>query len=341
METQYSLDDLALFVETARHGSLTQMSKTSGVPLSTLSRRLRQLERQLGCRLLDRNAHHFRLTPAGENFLTECGPLLADLHQIGAQLHNDNHQLRGHLSITAPVNLTQHWLGRCINAFMSRHPEIRIELKLSNHYENLVERQFDAAFRVGEPQLPDWIARPIWSSCMGLCASPDYLASMPAVDHLQALHQHRLIMATPLTQWHFRHRQHGTKETLTPRPHLRVDDIGIALNAARAGIGIAYVPAYYYQNDQYQNDQYQNDKCSLPDQPPSSVTTNAFHLPPEEALAPDALKTPSLIPVLPDWRGDERPVYLLYRDREFMPARLRAFVDHVLAWEECQRWQAC
>lgn len=298
MKPKFSLDDLQLFHRVVQQGGLRLTSEATGIPTATISRRIKNLEGDLGCRLLERSAHHFSLTDMGRHYFNQCGPLLDDLHAIADELDSDQHSLAGSLKITAPVNLTQQWLGRCFFDFMQAYPKIRLQLVLSGRYENLVEQQFDAAFRVGKLRDNRWIARPLWHTRMALCAAPAYLATSAPVLHPRDLLQHHLVVADYIENWALTQVATGETFSFTPQAHLRSSDILVALEAAVAGIGITMVPHYYFQP------------------------------PPRQLLQPN----PPLVWVLPDWRGPVRPVSLLYRDREVISPRLRAFIDFVLAW---------
>lgn len=295
MKSTPSLDDLQLFYRVVQQGSLRAAAISTGIPIATLSRRLQTLERSLGCRLLERSAHHFALTDMGQRYYTACGPLIDDLQAVTDHLDDARTSLSGPLRITAPVNLTQQWLGQCFFDFMQRYPGIRLQLVLSNHYENLVEQQFDAAIRVGEPQeSTSWIARPVWQTHLALCASPAYLREAPALAHPRDLAQQALVVANPMNHWELTHNGSGEQCTVQPQPFFQCSDIQVALDAVSAGFGIVLVPDYYF-------------------------------LSPRDNLR-------QLTPVLPDWYGQPRPVYLMYRDRQVMSARLRALVDHVVEW---------
>jgi DNA-binding transcriptional LysR family regulator len=294
MKSKPSLDDLQLFHLTAQQGSLQAAALSLKMPIATLSRRLQKLEHSLGCRLLERSAHHFALTEIGRHYFSACGPLLTDLQAVTEQLDAVQHELSGPLRVTAPVNLSQQWLGRCFFDFMRRYPNIRLQLVVSNQNENLIEQQLDAAIRVGDPQEGNWIARRVWQTHLGLCASPDYLERMPPIEHPRDLAEHTLVVAAPMNNWQLTHL--GSSETFTvlPQPYFLCSDIGVALDAVADGFGIVLVPNYYFTNPRDTRRQ--------------------------------------LTPVLPAWRGQPRPVYLMYRDRQAMSARLRVFIDHVVEW---------
>jgi len=296
MRSTFSLDDLQLFHRVVQQGSLRAASKVTGIPSATLSRRIKNLEQNLGCRLLERSAHHFSLTDMGRHYFNQCGPLLDDLQSIAEDLDIDQHSLSGVLKITAPVNLTQQWLGKCFFEFMQAYPKIRLQLVLSNRYENLVEQQFDAAFRIGGLRDNSWIGRRIGCINMGFCATPTYMTAAPTLQHPRDLLQHHLIVADPIDIWALTHQQTGEEFSLTPQAHFRSSDIWVAMDAASANLGVTLVPSYYFTHPHYEHR--------------------------------------SLVSVLPEWQGAQRQVNLLYRDRQAISARLRAFIDFVVLWED-------
>lgn len=295
MKHKFSLDDLQLFQLVVQHGGINSAAAESRIPPATLSRRLKALELALGCRLLERSAHHFALTEIGQHYYSRCTPLLADLRSITATLEEDQHRLGGHLKVTAPVSMSQRWLGRCFFEFMQKYPQIQLELVLSNQLESLLESQFDVAFRVGEPQDSSWIARYICSTHMGLCASRSYLEKTPPIRHPRDLAGHRLVVAEPLGIWDLRHTGSGEELTIHPQASLRTNDFMLAVKAVTADLGVSLVPDYFYADT-------------------------------------DGAESAQLQAVLPEWKYRQRPVYLIYRNRDVMSARLRTFIEFVLAW---------
>jgi len=294
MKSMVSIDDLRLFLQVVAHGGINAAAAETGQAAATLSRRLRSLEQALGCRLLERSAHQFALTEMGHHYFSRCSPLVNELESVTQELDRDQHRLEGKLRVTAPVSMSQRWLGRCFFDFAQRYPQISMELVLSNQYENLVEQQFDAAFRVGQPREGSWIARHIWTTHMGLCASAEYLSRVPTITHPDDLQHKQLVVAEPISEWDLRREGTGELYSLAPISCFRTNDINLALDAVASGLGISLVPNYYFSNPQ---------------------------------LAPA-----NLISVLPEWQGRQRPVYLLYRDRAVMSARLRVFIDFVIEW---------
>ncbi|WP_438863074.1 LysR family transcriptional regulator [Neptunicella sp.] len=296
MKSKFSLDDMHLFQLVVQYKGINATAAVTGIAPATLSRRLKALEIALGGRLLERSAHHFSLTEMGKSYYSQCSPLLTDLYSIVETLETHQHKLCGRLKITAPISLSQRWLSGCFFDFAKRYPQIHLELVLSNHYENLVEQQFDAAFRVGEPHEPNWIARHVLTTHMGLCASKSYLQQVGDIRHPQDLADKKLIVAEPVSVWDLQHQHSGEVVGLNPQSRFRTNDFHLAIDAIAADLGVGLVPNYYFRAGQ---------KDSR-----------------------------SLQAVLPEWMGQQRPVYLLYRDRQTVSARLRVFIDFVIEWTQ-------
>ncbi|MDO6706884.1 LysR family transcriptional regulator [Photobacterium sp. 1_MG-2023] len=286
---------MRLFVKAAACTNLTQAAEITGVPLATLSRRIKHLEDQLQCRLLNRSAHFFSLTPEGETYYMLCHPLIQELEQAQIQTSSDRQQLTGTIRITAPVNLAQVWLKECFFDFMKYYPGVQLDIEVSNQIENLVMKDFDIAFRVGELQDSDWIARRMWQATFVLCASRQYLAQHKVIEHPSQLAEHQLIASGNAQRWAMKQQNSGEQfQQPMTRSCLRVNDIHIARDAAAAGLGITWIPAYYFEAD--------------------------------------GLLQHDLIRLLPDWAGENKTIWMMYRDRIRQSARLKAFIEHVENW---------
>ena len=293
MKPDYSLDDLRLFWLVARSGSYKKASQESGVPLSTLSRRISVLEDALTVRLLERNAHRVTLTESGEEYLDRCGPLFDELNDITHQLYSAKQSAKGKLHVAAPINLAQQWFVSLLSRFMLQYPQIDIELTISNKNIDLIENHVDLAIRVGEMTTPDWIARHLTDIPFCLCMSTAMMNTEVSLSHPQALIHYPVVVSKPVQHWRLIHSvtQEEFNFDVAAKARFKVDDLHTAMNATLAGIGIGLFP----------------------------VTMVAPY------IADGKLQI-----VLPEWQGRKRPVYLLYRDRVNMPHRLRLLIDFIL-----------
>ena len=291
----HSLDDLHLFVLTAQYQSLTQAAAKIGMPLATLSRRIKKLEEQLNCRLIDRSAHHFALTTDGERYFQLSQPFITGLNNVKDLIELDREELTGQIKISAPINMTQVWLKQCIYDFAFKHPAIQINLQVQNEKIDLISEQVDVTFRVGDPIEPDWIARKLWQIPFSLCASTLYLEQHPPLTHPSELSKHRLLSISPSKVWQMYHQHSGDSFSVNVDSPFQSNDVLLIRGAAQQGLGIAWMPPYYVHDAQQQGH--------------------------------------ALVPVLPEWTGEAIDVFLMYRDKDKQPARVKAFIQHVFDWK--------
>ncbi|EKE80631.1 LysR family transcriptional regulator [Idiomarina xiamenensis] len=295
MKLNYSLDDMHLFWLVARYGSFRQAAQQAGLPASTLSRRIKRLEQQLALRLLHRDAHRVTLTASGQQYLQRCGPLFGELTDISSELYHEVHGARGTIRIAAPVNSTQHWLGRALNRFLQRYPDIDIQLTLSNSNIDMNAQLIDMVFRVGDLPPSDWIARPLLQVPFMLYASQQQAAWL-RLTHPSELAQVPLVVSTPITHWRLQHKHTQAHYLWVPQPaaiRLAVNDISVASQAVADGIGVGFLPL--------------------------SMTT---------ALRDSG----ELQAIMSDWIGQPRLIHMLYRDRDNLPQRVRLLIDFMLAY---------
>src|SRR5260370_19204809 len=138
-----------LFVRVAELRSFRGAADALGVPRSSGSRRTRCLERALGTRLLQRMTRRVELTSAGKTYLRACSPALMTILEAGRALSTSSEETAGRLRVTAPVTLGEGLLGDVVAECLARHPQMSIELVLTDRLGELVEEKFELAFRPG------------------------------------------------------------------------------------------------------------------------------------------------------------------------------------------------
>ena len=154
-------------------GSFLSASEALSVPTSTVSRKVQQLEKDLGYKLMHRSARKMVLTEAGVKFYNRCQPLFNELESAAKELDDELAEPSGLLRVTAPVSLTNDLLAEWFFKFMERFPRINLELIVVNRNIDLVEEGIDVAFRIGDVRMPNWISRPLLESSFSVCASED------------------------------------------------------------------------------------------------------------------------------------------------------------------------
>ncbi|RWL79643.1 MAG: LysR family transcriptional regulator [Mesorhizobium sp.] len=239
------LDAMSLFVATVEAGSLSAAAKRAGVPLATVSRKLSELEKHLGTRLLNRSTRRLALTDAGQSYLAACRRILDEVNEAERTAAGEYSSPTGELVITAPVVFGRLHVLPVITDFLAIYPQVDVRLTLSDRITQLVEEHIDLALRIGE--LPDsaMVAIRVGSIRRIVCASPAYLASHGTPEKPSELAGHNCVtfegLAAPAT-WSF---GAGKAETTVPvRSRLQVNTAEAAIDAAIAGLGLTKVLSY-------------------------------------------------------------------------------------------------
>ena len=181
---------MRVFVRVVECGGLSAAGRDLGLGQPAVSERLRQLERHLGARLLDRNTRSVNVTDVGAVFYTRAKTALDAAEEAAASVATFNRQLRGTLRIAAPHALGEVMLPPLLAALQQRHPELSIDLVLNDHFVDPVIEGVDVSIRVGRLGEGGFVARPLGRVRRALLASPGYLAraGMPASPAALAAH---------------------------------------------------------------------------------------------------------------------------------------------------------
>jgi DNA-binding transcriptional LysR family regulator len=238
------LGAVELFVRVAELRSFRGAADALGVPRSTVSRRIGALERALGTRLLQRTTRRVELTSAGKTYLRACSPALGTILEAGRALSTSSEETAGRLRVTAPVMLGEGLLGDVVAECLARHPQMSIELVLTDRLVELVEEKFDLGFRSGTLKDTSLVAHELGRSQPRCFAAREYLRDRGTPRTPRDLLRHDCILFTPMTprgRWTFRSR--GRTVEVPVRGRLVVNSIPLALDAATRGLGIVRVPA--------------------------------------------------------------------------------------------------
>ena len=169
------ISDLRLFLRMVAAGSLSEAARRLNSSLPAMSRRLSAMENRLGARLIDRSTRRFSLTEEGA-VLHERGVLiLAELDQVEAEVGARTSAPRGHIRVGAPIEIGRRRIAPLIGAFTRQHPDVTVELVLSDSRADVIGNDLDLALHVDQPVDGDIITRLLLPSRRVVCASPDYL----------------------------------------------------------------------------------------------------------------------------------------------------------------------
>jgi DNA-binding transcriptional LysR family regulator len=285
------LGELEAFAEVARSGNLTTASRSLDVAVSSISRRLSKLEERLRVRLVERSTRSVHLTDAGDAFLPQCLDALTSYTRATEQLRTGDALMRGRIRISLPNSFGRGQVVPVIPAFVSRHPDVTLDLEFSDRFVDLAAEGFDVAIRIGPTARSAETQRPLGTNRRLLCASPDYLSRFGRPTRPAQLARHRCLSFSALTAgntWTFM--RGGLTEIVTIGAHCRANDADAIRTLAVAGQGI---------------------------------TIQA------EFNATEDIVAGRLVRILEGWRLPTTPIVAQVASARFIPRRVDAFIDHL------------
>jgi DNA-binding transcriptional LysR family regulator len=232
------IEDLLTFVEVADAGGITAAARRLGVSKSIVSRRLIQLEGELGVQLLARTTRGAALTEAGATFRDHAARVGAEIDAAKETILPDG-DLRGRLRVAAPLSFGPTHFAPVLAEMARRHPQLHIHAAYGDRFVDLVAEGFDCAIRVG--YLPDsnLIARCVGPIYGKLVASPDYIKARGSPATPEEIVAHEALMQGT-EAWQFRDGDRIV--TVNPRGRFKADNAMALAAAAAAGLGIAWLP---------------------------------------------------------------------------------------------------
>lgn len=232
-------DDLKLFARVAALGTLSAVARERDVPVSQVSRALTRIEKTCGARLIHRSTHGLALTAEGETFLGYCHRISATWEELEGEFASQSGAASGLVRVAASTVIAQYLLLPSLPGLNERHPQVRVELEVSDRLADMARDGIDIAIRT-TAALPDtMIARRIGTLGRALYAAPAYLAHAGTPAHPDELRRHRLIAnsaVTHLNHWPFV--VDGQPVKLPVEGYWRTNDTGLAANMVLRGLGI-------------------------------------------------------------------------------------------------------
>ena len=289
--------ELLAFTKVVEAQSISRAAGELRVPRATIGRRLARLEERLNVRLIKRTTRSLVLTDAGELLYRQARRVLDAVREAELSVSRTDAGVRGDLRVSAPP-ITSPSFYASVNAFVLRHPEVRLSMHFSTQHVDLRRGDFDVAIRGASALEPGLVARSLGRTPLVAVASPGYLAGMPPLRSPRDLRHHRCLTGFArgeLPQTHWTDRK-GRK--LPVGACVTSNDIRYLCQAALEGAGIAFLP---------------------------------------QAQVQRALEQGLLVQVLANSVGGESHLAIVYLEREFMPAAVRAFVDAMVAWAKAGR----
>ncbi len=244
------LNEIAVFTTVASKKSLTAAGRALGLPKSTISRKLAALEERIGTRLLERKPKHVRLTEAGTLLYDRCAGVVASVNDAIADVAHHSSEPRGLLRVSVGIDIGVSVFGPLVQDFLHQHPEVSVDLNLTDRPVDVIAEGFDLAVRIGDVRDPNLIVKRLGRGHGVVCASPSYLAQRGEPEDLADLARHTcIVFSAPPHGAAWRFNGPAGEQTVQLKPRLLVNSLAIARNAAVAGLGIARLPRYVCEPD--------------------------------------------------------------------------------------------
>lgn len=297
-------DAIRAFAQVVESGSFAKAAERLGLSTSAASRHVADLEAHLQTRLLNRTTRRVSLTESGRAFYERSVQLLADLEEAEQEASSAAVVPRGTIRLTTSVNFGVRHVAPAIAEFLAQHREVRFDVSLSDRIVDLVEEGFDLAIRIGPPGADNLVARKLGETRLVPCASPGYLARRGAPRTPEELAKHDCFTyeyVNPRNQWRFRDRA-GDEHAVRIAGSLHSNNGDLLAEVAARGAGIVFEPAFI--------------------------------------VGPE-VRAGRLVPLLQDYEPPPLPIYAVYPSRKHLSAKVRRFVDFLIArYAQAQDWSA-
>lgn len=292
-------DDISLwrlFFRIVERGSLTKAADDHDLEPSSVSRRISSLEKRLNVRLLNRTTRQVAMTEAGSRAYELMKPLIDEMEGVIADLDGGSPLIAGTVRMTAPVNFGERHLVPWLTAFQRQHPQVLLDLVLSDSRIDLRGEAMDLALRVGELPVSDMLTRRIGSMPSGLYASLAYVRAHGLPEKPQDLTTHRAILYSLGQERHrtrLRLHRDGKEVSVELQGVFYLNNVGGILQAVRQGAGFHPGPRWLFQ---------------------------------------EWVDSGELVELLPEWGLTGLPVHLVRLNNRYEPKRVKALEDWI---EQC------
>jgi DNA-binding transcriptional LysR family regulator len=283
------LNEILVFARVVQAGSFTAAAAELGMPKSTVSRKVSDLEERLKSRLLQRTTRKLSLTDAGRTYYDYCARIVGEIEDGERAVSRLQESPRGLLRVTAPINVA--FLGPIVSDYLKRYPEVRLDLFCTARAVDLVEERFDLGIRAGTLADSTLIARSLGSARWFLVAAPAYLKTRGRPRSPDDLKKHDcLLFGAGIDNAGVRLEKADTSVQVALSARLMVTDMDVLHAVAAAGRGIALLPA---------------SRCA------------------------EDLRARRLERVLADWNAPSTPVHVVYPSTRHMSPKVKTFVEHL------------
>lgn len=281
------IGDLEIFARVVTAGNMSAAGREMGLSPAVVSKRISHLEERLGARLFQRTTRQLTLTESGQGFYDRIVNILAGIEEAEAFVTRRNAMPRGTLRVTAPTAFGRMHIAPYLGDFLGQYPDLRLELDLSDAMVDIVGAGFDAAIRIAELEDSSLVAKKLAPNHRVICAAPSYLATAGQPKTLNDLADHNCLAPCAQEVWRLQGPEGPASVRVTG--NIRTNSTEVVRESVLAGIGIGLRSTWDVGAE---------------------------------------LKSGKLQIVLPEYHESPRvAVYAVYPCRQYVPAKLRVFVD--------------
>jgi len=284
------LNAMILFAKVVEAQSYSQAARDAGIPKSTISRKISQMEEALGVRLLQRNTRQLRLTQVGREVYDNCQNILREVNSVHATIESAREEVSGSLKVVLPIAFNQEVMASLCSGFLKLHPKVDLEVQFADGEVDLIGQNCDIAVRFGPLTSSDLVARLLFERELLLVASPGYLKLYGEPQQVTELCEHHGLMlgssrAAPI--WPLGRGEE--KRLVNFKPRAWANSSAAIKQMAKDGLGIALMT---------------------------------------EAQCRNELKTGELIRLLPELAIEPIKAYGLYSSRYQLAPKISRFLDY-------------
>ncbi|MBN9031133.1 MAG: LysR family transcriptional regulator [Rhizobiales bacterium 63-7] len=284
-------EDLDVFARVVSLGSMSMAGRALNLSPAVVSKRIKRLEDRLGSRLLQRTTRQISLTEAGQGFYERVLSILAGIDEAESYVSGRSARIQGMLKVTAPTSFGRMHVAPHLKPFLETHPDLSLHMVLSDDFTDIVGGGYDLAIRIAELGDSSLVARKLAPVRRVLCATPDYIFAHGMPESVEDLRHHLCLRPHNNDVW----KLEGPRGAVTYRPQERLitNSSEVIREAVLAGMGIAL--------------------------------RSTWDIGPE-------LKSGRLVRVLPELESSRNvAVFAVYPSRQFLPAKVRLFIDYLSA----------
>jgi DNA-binding transcriptional LysR family regulator len=285
-------DCLKAFTRVASLGTFTAAANDLNTSQSAISKKIAWLERQVGITLFSRHARAISLTHGGKKYLDLALKLTEEMDFFESQLRQEQASVSGVLKLSVPSGFSTRLLSEPLNAFLNLYPDLSVDISVSDKFVDLVEEDIDIAIRATHLKDSRLKARWFMDNNIVYCASPRYLEKHPPIISAGDLGQHQCLTYSLANLSNLWRLTDGTEEVkVKVNEQIRSDSPEMLTKMAKLGQGIIAMPSW---------------------------------------MVKEEVQAGTLKQVLEQYKSVKLPMYLVYKNSEYHPQRIRTFIDFIV-----------